>query len=188
MATKKAHTKTPAKPTVSVEEQLAEALAEKPTIKTTKHAPARIPTLGEQVTIGSSQIVYNVLRVGETDVDLMRPGTNLQRFRVPVENLNFIDAPAQAAPSKPAKPAINIEDIRERIATARQSSVHQFSGDIAILKKYLKSKGINQDALDELDSLCEDMEKRWNTAVNTISGLLEDEYVYAALPSGKLPK
>jgi hypothetical protein len=26
----------------------------------------------------------------------------------------------------------------------------KFSGDIAILKKYLKSKGIDQDALDEL--------------------------------------
>jgi hypothetical protein len=62
--------------------------------------------------------------------------------------------------------------VREPIANAQQSSIDQFSGDIAILKKYLKSKGIYQVALEELDSLCEDMEKRWNAAVETISGML----------------
>jgi hypothetical protein len=62
--------------------------------------------------------------------------------------------------------------VRERIANAQQSSIDQFSGDIAILKKYLKRKGIDQVALEELDSLSEDMEKRWNAAVETISGML----------------
>jgi hypothetical protein len=45
---------------------------------------ARVPALGVRVTIGSSQSVYNVSRVGRTDVDLQQPGTNLERFRVPV--------------------------------------------------------------------------------------------------------
>ena len=76
--------------------------------------------------------------------------------------------------SKPSNPAINLEEVRERITTAQQSSIDQFRGDIAILKKYLKSKGIEQDALDELDQLCNDTEKRWRAAVETIEGLLED--------------
>jgi Tfp pilus assembly protein PilO len=59
-------------------------------------------------------------------------------------------------------------------ATAQQSSVDQFSGDIAILKKYLKSKGIEAAVLEELDSLCEDMEKRWLAAFEPIESLLEE--------------
>jgi hypothetical protein len=77
--------------------------------------------------------------------------------------------------SKPAKESVDVEVVREHLANAQHSSVDQFSGDIAILKKYLKSKGVHGGALDELDSLCEDMEKRWNAAVETISGLPEDE-------------
>jgi hypothetical protein len=76
--------------------------------------------------------------------------------------------------SKPSKPQIDIEEVRERIATARQSSVDQFSGDFAVLKKYLKSKGIEAAALEELDSLCEDMEKRWSAAVEAIAVMLEE--------------
>jgi hypothetical protein len=39
---------------------------------------------------------------------------------------------------------------------------------------HLKSKGIDQAALDELDDLCTYTEKRWHAAVETIAGLLED--------------
>jgi hypothetical protein len=179
MATKKTKQpskKAPAKPTVSVEEQLAEALAEKPGKTTTTHSAGRVPTVGERVSIGSSATVFSITRVSDKDVDLQLPGTNIERFRVPVDDLRYIEEPKAVSESRnPAKPPINLEEIRERIATAQQSSVDQFSGDIAILKKYLKSKGIDQDALDELDRLCKDMEKRWNAAEETISGVLEDE-------------
>ena len=134
------------------------------------------PQVGDRVTLGT-EIIYTVTRASQngSDVDLQTPGTNLYRYRVPIGDLKPVDPVRQASPalSKQTKPSINIEEIRERIATAQQSSVDQFSGDIAILKKYLKSKGIDQDAVDELDSLCEDMEKRWNAAVETISDLLE---------------
>ena len=173
--TKPPRKKAPALPTVSVEEQLAEALAEKLNKATAEHANARVPSLGERVSIGSSGTVFTITRVSEKDVDLQLPGTNIERFRVPVDDLRYVDAPKEPSrSSKPAKPAINLEEVRERIATAQQSSIDQFSGDIAILKKYLKSKGIEQDALDELDQLCNDTEKRWRAAVETIEGLLED--------------
>ena len=173
--TKQPRKKAPAQSPISVEEQLAEALTEKPNKTTAEHANARIPGLGERVSIGSSGTVFSITRVSEKDVDLQLPGTNIERFRVPVDDLQYLDAPKEASrSSKPAKPAINLEEVRERIATAQQSSIDQFSGDIAILKRYLKSKGIEHDALDELDQLCNDTEKRWRAAVETIEGLLED--------------
>jgi hypothetical protein len=154
---------------------LTEALTEKPNKTTAEHNNARLPTIGERVSIGSSGTVFSITRVSEKDVDLQLPGTNIERFRVPVDDLRYLDAPKEpSGASKPAKPAINLEEVRERIATAQQGSIDQFSGDIAILKKYLKSKGIDQDALDELDDLCKDTEKRWHAAVETIEGLLKD--------------
>jgi hypothetical protein len=173
--TKQPRKKAPTLPTVSVEEQLAEALTEKPNKTTAEHANARLPSLGERVSIGSSETVFSITRVSEKDVDLQLPGTNIERFRVPVDDLQYLDAPKEASrSSKPAKPAINLEEVRERITSAQQNSIDQFSGDIAILKKYLKSKGIDQAALDELDDLCNDTAKRWRAAVETIEGLLED--------------
>jgi hypothetical protein len=94
------------------------------------------------------------------------------RFRVPVTDLNFVEKEQPREASKPTKPVINIEEIRERITTAQHSSVDQFSGDIAVLKKYLRSKGIEAAIIQELDGLCEDMEERWKTAIKTISKLL----------------
>ena len=173
--TKQPRKQAPALPTVSVDDQLAEALTEKPNKTTAEHTSARVPSLGERVSIGSSGTVFTITRVSDKDVDLQLPGTNIERFRVPVDDLRYLDAPKEPSRwSKPTKPAINLEEVQERIATAQQSSIDQFIGDIAILKKYLKSKGIEQDALDELDQLCNDTEKRWRAAVDCIEGLLED--------------
>lgn len=85
--------------------------------------------------IGSSATVFSITRVSDKDVDLQLPGTNIERFRVPVDDLQYVDAPKEAIlPSKTMKPAINLEQVRERIATTHQNSIDQFSGDIAILK------------------------------------------------------
>ena len=135
------------------------------------------PQVGDRVTLGT-ETIYTVTRASQngSDVDLQTPGTNLYRYRVPIGDLKPVDPVRQtsSAPSKPAKPSINIEEVRERMATAQQSSIDQFSGDIAILKKYLKSNGIEAAALVELDSLCEDMEKRWSAAVEVIKEMLEE--------------
>jgi hypothetical protein len=172
--TKQPRKKAPAQSTISVEEQLAEALTEKPNKITAEHANARLPTLGERVSIGSSGTVFSITRVSEKDVDLQLPGTNIERFRVPVDDLRYLDAPKEPSrSSKPAKPSINLEEVRERIATTQQSSIDQFSGDIAILKKYLKSKSVPAEAAEELDRLCEDTEERWQAAVAKIAELLE---------------
>ena len=136
------------------------------------------PQVGDRVTLGA-ETIYTVTRASQngSDVDLQTPGTNLYRYRVPIGDLKPVDPVREPSrqTSKPAQKSVDIEAVREHLANAQHSSVDQFSGDIAILKKYLKGKGIDQDAVDELDSLCEDMEKRWNAAIETISGLLEEE-------------
>jgi hypothetical protein len=173
-ATKKASKKT-SKPTISVEQQLSQALAENPTRKSNKHSEVRTPTVGERVTLGNSPTVFTITRATPTgrDVDLQLPGTTIERFRVPFDDLKFVDAP-QSTPSKPAKLAINVEEVREHIAIAQQSSVDQFSGDIAILKKYLKSKGVDPAASKELDDFCEAMQEKWNHLVVAIANLLDE--------------
>lgn len=133
----------------------------------------RIPYLGEKVAVGAGSSIWTVNKVSSdgSEVSLHVEGTNLERFRVPVADLYFVDAPRPSAPPKSVKPAIPVEEIRERLANAQHSSMDQLSGDIAILKKYLKSKGV--DATDELDRLCKATEQRWADAVESIEGMLE---------------
>ena len=135
--------------------------------------PPPAPQVGDRVTLGTSDTVYIVTRASSNgkDVDLNLTGTNIERFRVPVDDLKFVDL-APRPPAKPAKPTINVEEVRERLATAQHASMDQLGGDIAILKKYLKSKGI--DAAEELDRLCRQTESRWADAIEAISKPLND--------------
>jgi hypothetical protein len=91
-----------------------------------------------------------------------------------LKSIDPVHEPGRAI-SKPNKPEVNLEEIREHIATAQHSSINQFSGDIAILKKYLKGKGIEAAVLKELDSLCEDLEESWKSAAEAISKMLKED-------------
>ena len=132
------------------------------------------PQVGDRVSLGASDTVYIITRASANgkDVDLNLPGTNIERFRIPTEDLKFVDL-APRPPAKPAKLSINIDEVRERLATVQHNSIDQLSGDIAILKRYLKSKGIDSGALEELDCLCKGTEESWRVAVAKIEELLE---------------
>jgi hypothetical protein len=134
------------------------------------------PSVGDKVTFSQSDTVYTISRVSPsgTQVDLRLEGTNIERFRVPVADLDFLERRTPRQPPKPAKPAIDIEAVRERLTTAQHSNMDQLSGDIAILKKYLRSKGVPTAALLKLDDLCEEAEKRWAEIVAEIMDLLPD--------------
>ena len=131
------------------------------------------PRIGDRVSISSFDTVYIITRASIDNVDLNLPGANIERFRVPTQDLRFVDL-APRPPAKPAKPTINLEEVRERLATAQHASMDQLSGDIAILKKYLKSKGIDSGVLEDLDRLCKDTEESWRTAVAKITEMLEE--------------
>jgi hypothetical protein len=52
-----------------------------------------MPQVGDKVKPGSSEMVYEISRVGGDgdEVDLHVPGTNLQRFRVRTDNITFVE-------------------------------------------------------------------------------------------------
>jgi hypothetical protein len=134
------------------------------------------PTVGDKVTFSQSDTVYTVSRVSPsgTQVDLRLEGTNIERFRVPVADLDFLDRPMRRQPPKPTKPVIDVEAVREQLTTVQHSSMDQLSGDIAVLKKHLRSEGVSVRAVEELDDLCEATEKRWAAAVEEILDSLND--------------
>jgi hypothetical protein len=168
--------KMPSRSTDSVEQRLAEALSQKPAKSGNLFDQPPQAGVGDRVTIGNSETVYTISRVSSsgTQVDLYLAGTNIERFRVPVSDLNFIERPTPRQPPQPAKPAIDVDEVHEHLLAAQHSSMDQLSGDIAILKKYLKSKGIRATVIDELDDLCEATEKRWAEVVEEIMKSLRD--------------
>lgn len=135
--------------------------------------PPPAPQVGDRVMLGTSDTVYIVTRASADgrDVDLNLPGTNIERFRVRTEDLKFVEL-APRPPAKPAKPSINVEEVRERLVAVQHSSMDQLSGDIAALKKYLKSEGV--DAADELDRLCKATEERWQAVTDRILEMLSE--------------
>ena len=165
-----------AEPTPSVEERLAQALSQRPHSASSREDKLPQVSVGDKVTFPQSDTVYTVSRVSPsgTQVDLHLEGTNIERFRVPIADLNFLNRPAPRPAAKPAKPAIDVEAVRERLTTAQHSSMDQLSGDIAVLKKYLRSKGVPAVAINPLDDLCEETEKRWAEVVEEIIDSLPD--------------
>ena len=122
-----------------------------------------------------SESVYVINSVGSDGlVNMHLEGTNLERFRVDPATLKFIETvPRDSRPANTsAKRTVNVEEIRERLSTIQHSSIDQLSGEIAILKKYLKSGGVRPDAIEELDSLCKALEDRWKAALERISKAL----------------
>jgi hypothetical protein len=146
--------------------------------KASKAAPTEEPqpVVGDKVTFPQSDTVYTISRVSPNgkQVDLRLEGTNIERFRVSISDLDFLERRAPRQPPKPAKPTIDIEAVREHLTSAQHSSMDQISGDIAVLKKYLSSKGVRTSAIDVLDELREATEKRWAAAVEDILGSLPD--------------
>jgi hypothetical protein len=152
---------------IDISAKLAEALAEKPKLE--KPHSHEAPQVGDTVCIGSGEAEYRVSYVSPSgrEANLDIPGTNLERFRVPVDDLTVADqAPPQ--PKETAKPKIDKEDVHEHLVSARHSTMHHFEGDIATLKRYFKSKGLPASTANELDELRMDIEDRWSGAIESI--------------------
>ncbi|MBS1799990.1 MAG: hypothetical protein JSS95_09220 [Acidobacteria bacterium] len=138
------------------------------------------PSIGDKVTIGNSDSVYTIITISPngSTVGLQLEDTNLERFRVPVSDLKFVDrrAAQPARPPAPVRKRLPVEEIRERLATTQTSALDHLAGEIAILKKYLKTKDAPEQALGQLDDLVESEEKRWQLTIAAIESLLvEDE-------------
>jgi hypothetical protein len=144
-----------------------------------KNSEAQLPpSIGDKVTIGNSESVYTIITISPNGitVGLQLEGTNLERFRVPVDELKFVERRAQPSrPPAPVKPRMPVEEILERVAAVRASAVDHLTGEISILRKYLKSKGVSEQAMGQLDDLVESEEKRWEITTRAIESLLVEE-------------
>jgi type I site-specific restriction-modification system R (restriction) subunit len=107
------------------------------------------------------------------EVDLVMPGTTIERFRVLTDTLEFIDEPKPEA--EPARPSINLDELKERIETIQRENLQRLENDLATLMKYLESQGISTAVLDTLEALKSEQEQSWKSAVERIEKLLEEE-------------
>jgi hypothetical protein len=102
-------------------------------------------------------------------VDLELPGTNLTRFHVDVTTLKFVDR----VPQKPVKSGPDTSEITERIASVQRDNLQRLDDDIAILTKYLKTKGASKAVIDALEALRGEQRENWKTTIERIADLLE---------------
>ena len=98
-----------------------------------------MPQVGDKVKPYSSEMVYEISKVhhGGDEVDLHVPGTNLQRFRVPIENITFVERKPPARTSNPftnPEPVFDSDELLERIATVQEENLKRLDDDIDILK------------------------------------------------------
>lgn len=153
---------------IDVSARLAESLRAKPGAESHAHQDA--PVIGDIVTVGTGKSELRITRVyeGGHAVDLEFPGTNLERFRIRVDDLHFVER----QPREPPKPKIDADDVREDIAAFDHSVVDHLKAEIAVLKKRLQRKKV-PTAAEALDDFAEAIESAWKEAVKEIDASLE---------------
>ncbi|QNI36870.1 hypothetical protein [Edaphobacter albus] len=156
---------------IDISARLAESLSERS--KSEKHSAAETPQVGDRVTVDGSTTVWTVSSVSYSgrEVNLSIPGTNLERFRVPIDDLNF-EGRVPRKPKEPPKPKMDVEAIRERIEETGHSILDHLQGELAALKKFIRSKGLS--AVEALDEFAESTEAGWKEAIEAIEDKLEE--------------
>jgi hypothetical protein len=151
----------------------------KPRKKTAAPEPSPIPQVGDKVRPYSSEMVYEISKVhyGGDAVDLHVPGTNLQRFRVPVDNITYVERKPPARTSNPftnPEPTFDAGEVLERITTVKEENLKRLDDDIDILKAYLKTQQAPRAAIEVLEGLTVEQHVSWKKAIERIKKLLED--------------
>ena len=98
-----------------------------------------------------------------------RHGKGSQIFHVDVSTLKFVDR----VPRKPVKAEPDTSDLMERIATVQRENLQRLDDDIAILTKYLKTRGAPKAAIDALQTLRDEQRESWKKAIEQIADLME---------------
>lgn len=156
---------------IDISAKLAESLSERS--KSEKHSTAEIPQAGDRVTVDGSTTVWTVTSVSYSgrEVNLGIPGTNLERFRVPIDDLEF-EGRVLRKPKEPPKPKMDVEAIRDRVEETGHSILDHLHGELAALKKFIRSKGFS--AVEVLDEFVERTEAGWKEAIERIEEKLEE--------------
>ncbi len=174
MAPKKGKKTAPKEPP-DIAGELFAALAEQPQSKPAHEEESPVPEVGDRVSITNSKIgtVFLITQVGNGTATLNIPGTNFNRYNVPFSDLSFVEKVPRSSP-KPAAPAFNANEIRERVDNVRHKAMEELSGELAILKKYLQSKQVPAKASEHIDAFCDQQERAWEALSDKISKLLDE--------------
>jgi hypothetical protein len=137
-----------------------------------------MPQVGDKVTIPSATSVLEVTHVSRDgdEVNLQRPGTNLEWFRVRTDSLTFVERKTPARTSNPftsPEPVFDSDEILERIATVQEENLKRLDDDLDILKAYLKTQRAPKAAIEALEGLTVEQHVSWKKAVERIKKLLE---------------
>lgn len=134
----------------------------------------RRPINGEQVRVGISETVWTILSISYSgkEVNLHIPGTALQRFRVMVTDLVYIENPLPPKPKEHERPKIDVNAIRDGMEEFQHSILDYLQGEVAALNKFVSSKGVSIEG--ELDRFNEATETAWKETVERIEEKLEE--------------
>jgi hypothetical protein len=151
----------------------------KPRKKATPSDTPLVPQVGDKVTIPHTTSVLEISKVhyGGDEVDLQRPGTNLEWFRVKTDTLTFVERKPPARTSNPftnPEPMIDAGEVLERIDIVRRESLQRIDDDIDILKSYLKTQHASKGVISALEGLTVELHVSWKKAVERIEKLLEE--------------
>jgi hypothetical protein len=152
--------------------KLADALGQETELEPSEEV--RRPINGEQVRVGTSETAWTILSISYSgkEVNLHIPGTALQRFRVMVTDLVYIENPLPPKPKEQEKTTIDVNSIREGIEEFQHSILDYLQVEVAALNKFVRSKGISIE--DELDRFNEATVAAWRKAVERIEEKLQD--------------
>jgi hypothetical protein len=134
----------------------------------------RRPINGEQVRVGTSETVWTILSISHSgkEVNLHIPGTALQRFRVMVTDLVYIENPLPPKPKEQENPTIDVKAIRAGIEEFQHSILDYLQVEAAALNKFIRSKGISIEG--ELGRFNEATLAAWRKVVERIEEKLEE--------------
>jgi hypothetical protein len=141
--------------------------------------PPPVPQVGDKVTIPRSELVFEISHVSKEgdDVNLHVPGTNLERFRVLVSDLTFVERKTPARASNPftnPEPTFDAGEMMERIAAVKEENLKRLDDDVDILKAYLKTQHAPRAVIEALEGLAVEQHVSWKKAVDRIKKLLEE--------------
>lgn len=139
-----------------------------------EHLP-RIPKVGDRVTASNSPTVWEISRVhyGGDEVNLAIKDTLIERLRVPIDRLTYLDE-AKPEPVAAPEPAFDAAEIIERITNVQRESTQRLDDDIALLTKYLKTKDVPKSVISLLETLRSDQQKSWQRTIDKITELLDE--------------
>jgi hypothetical protein len=137
-----------------------------------------LPQVGDRVTVGTDS-VYEVAHVhyGGGEVDLQFVGTNLMRYRIPVEKLTYVERKMPARTSNPftnPEPTFDAGEVLERISAVKEENLKRLDDDLDILKAYLKTQHAPNAAIEALEGLTVEQHVSWKKVIERIKKLLEE--------------